>query len=67
MWNCSISLSNSGGVRYFLSDATDVNTAFTEITEISFAGVVKIAVSLHSLLLIQILQTRHRRQGKLKV
>lgn len=54
-------------MRYFLSDATDVNTAFTEITEISFAGVVKIAVSLHSLLLIQILQTRHRRQGKLKV
>lgn len=35
-------------MRYFLSDATDVNTAFTEITEISFAGVVKIAVSLQS-------------------
>lgn len=29
-------------------DATAVNTAFTEITEISFAGVVKIAVSLQS-------------------
>lgn len=44
MWNCSVSLSNSRGMKYFLPDVTDVNMAFRESTEISFACIVKITV-----------------------